>query len=155
MTTQTATIETLTAQVKTLVIGKRQITLSVARQLDVISDKVFDLCFNGWAKSLLGPHIEPTDWYLLNRFLLGDREVFDERFPLLRNFPVPEPEDIVTILGDAFIPFGRINLNQANVNYIGKSSNGDLVLLRTGGRLGALVDKAFGQMPLIVLAGLR
>ena len=155
MTTQTATIETLTAQVKTLVIGKRQITLSVARQLDVVTDKVFDLAFNGWAKSLLGPSLEPIDWYLLNRFLLGDRDGFDERFPTLSNFAVPEPEDLVTILGDGFIPFGRINLNRDNVSYIGKSSGGDLVLLKTGGRLGALVDKAFGQMPLIVLAGLR
>ena len=35
-TTTSATIETLTAQVRTLVVGSRQITLSVAKQLDVV-----------------------------------------------------------------------------------------------------------------------
>lgn len=35
-TTTTATIETLTAEVRTLVLGSRQITLSVAKQLDII-----------------------------------------------------------------------------------------------------------------------
>jgi hypothetical protein len=35
-TTTTATIETLTAEVRTLVVGSRQITLSVAKQLDII-----------------------------------------------------------------------------------------------------------------------
>ena len=35
-TTTTATIETLTAEVRTLVVGSRQITLSVAKQLDFV-----------------------------------------------------------------------------------------------------------------------
>src|ERR1035437_8270191 len=35
-TTTTATIESLTAEVRTLVVGSRQITLSVAKQLDII-----------------------------------------------------------------------------------------------------------------------
>jgi len=35
-TTTTATIETLTAEVRTLVLGSRQITLSMAKQLDVV-----------------------------------------------------------------------------------------------------------------------
>jgi hypothetical protein len=35
-TTTTATIETLTAEVRTLVLGSRQITLSVAKQLDIV-----------------------------------------------------------------------------------------------------------------------
>jgi hypothetical protein len=35
-TTTTATIETLTAEVRTLVVGSRQITLSVAKQLDIV-----------------------------------------------------------------------------------------------------------------------
>ena len=34
--TQTATVETLTAEVRVLMVGSRQITLSVAKQLDVI-----------------------------------------------------------------------------------------------------------------------
>lgn len=32
----TATVETLTAEVRTLMVGSRQVTLSVARQLDVV-----------------------------------------------------------------------------------------------------------------------
>lgn len=36
MSTDTATVETLTAEVRVLMVGNRQITLSVARQLDVI-----------------------------------------------------------------------------------------------------------------------
>lgn len=35
-TTTAATVETLTAEVRTLVVGSRQVTLSVAKQLDVI-----------------------------------------------------------------------------------------------------------------------
>jgi hypothetical protein len=35
-TTTTATIETLTAEVRTLVVGSRQVTLSIAKQLDVV-----------------------------------------------------------------------------------------------------------------------
>jgi hypothetical protein len=35
-TTTTATIETLTAEVRTLIVGSRQVTLSVAKQLDII-----------------------------------------------------------------------------------------------------------------------
>jgi hypothetical protein len=34
--TTTATIETLTAEVRTLVVGSRQITMSVAKQLDIV-----------------------------------------------------------------------------------------------------------------------
>jgi hypothetical protein len=155
MTTQTATVETLTAQVKTLVIGSRQITLSVARQLDVISDKTFEACFRGWAKSLLGPHLDGMDWHALFRFFDGDRALFDERFPMLKHFPVPGPEEIATILGDSFVPFGRINIKIRDVDFIGKDQDGNLVLLKTGGSVGMLVHKAFGGMPLIVLAGLR
>lgn len=35
--TTTATVETLTAEVRTLVVGSRQVTLSVAKQLDVVT----------------------------------------------------------------------------------------------------------------------
>ena len=35
-TTATATIETLTAEVRTLVVGSRQVTLSIAKQLDIV-----------------------------------------------------------------------------------------------------------------------
>jgi hypothetical protein len=35
-TTTTATLETLTAEVRTLVVGARQLTLSIAKQLDII-----------------------------------------------------------------------------------------------------------------------
>ncbi len=155
MTTQTAKIETLTAQVKTLVIGKRQITLSVARQLDVISSNVFWPDFVGWCKSLLGPNSQPDDFFMMQDFILGDRIRFDERYPMLRSFPVPEAEEVSQILGDAFVPFGRVNIDRANVNYIGKNRDGDLVLLSTARGLSSLIDKAFGKMPLIVLAGLR
>ena len=40
MSTNTATVETLTAEVRVLMVGSRQITLSVARQLD--SYNIFD-----------------------------------------------------------------------------------------------------------------
>lgn len=36
MTAQQATVETLTAEVRTLVVGARQVTLSIANQLDVV-----------------------------------------------------------------------------------------------------------------------
>lgn len=36
MSAETATVETLTAEVRTLVVGSRQVTLSVARQLDTV-----------------------------------------------------------------------------------------------------------------------
>lgn len=51
--TSTATVETLTAQVHTLVIGTRQITLSVAKQLDVIN--LPDLAVMGRVK-IAGKH---------------------------------------------------------------------------------------------------
>ena len=155
MTTQTAAIQTLTAQVKTLVIGKRQVTLSIARQLDVISSNVFRPNFVGWCKSLLGPDLQHDDYYIMQDFLTGNRALFDQRYPMLQSFAVPEPEEIAEILGDAFVPFGRVNLNRANVNYIGRSREGELVLLSTARGLSSLVHKAYGEMPLIVLAGLR
>jgi hypothetical protein len=152
---QTAEIETLTARVKTLVIGNRQVTLSIARQLDVLSSDVFRLDFVGWCKSLLGADMPRDDYYMLEEFLLGNRKSLDERYPMLKSFPVPEPEEVAKILGDAFVPFGRVNLGRANVNYIGKNRNGDLVLLSTARGFSSLIDKAYGEMPLIVLAGLR
>jgi len=152
---QTAEIETLTARVQTLVIGNRQVTLSVARQLDVISSEVFRPDFMGWCKSLLGPDISQADYRDVVDFLLGDRGLFDQRFPMLKSLPVPEPEDFAKILGDAFVPFGRVNLGRTNVNYIGKNRSGDLVLLSTAKGFSSLIEKAYGNMPLIVLAGLR
>jgi len=155
MARQTAEIQTLTAQVKTLVIGNRQVTLSIARQLDVISSNVFWLDFIGWCKSLLGANSQPEDFFMMQDFITGDRVQFDERYPMLRSFAVPEPDEVAQILGDAFVPFGRVNLNRPNVNYIGKNREGDLVLLSTARGLSSLVNKAYGEMPLIVLAGLR
>jgi hypothetical protein len=155
MTTQTAAIQTLTAQVKTLVIGKRQVTLSIARQLDVISSNVFRPNFVGWCKSLLGPDLQHGDLYIMEDFLTGNRAAFDQRYPMLQSFAVPEPEEVAQILGDAFVPFGRVNLGRTNINYIGRNSDGDLVLLSTARGLSSLVNKAYGEMPLIVLAGLR
>lgn len=38
----TATVETLTAEVRTLVVGARQVTLSVARQLDWVSAAILE-----------------------------------------------------------------------------------------------------------------
>jgi hypothetical protein len=152
---QTAEIETLTARVKTLVVGNRQVTLSIARQLDVLSTDVFRPDFVGWCKSLLGADMPMDDYYTLEQFLLGNRKPLDERYPMLKSFPVPEPKEVAKILGDAFVPFGRVNLGRTNVNYIGKNRNGDLVLLSTVRGFSSLIDKAYGEMPLIVLAGLR
>jgi hypothetical protein len=154
MTAQTATVETLTAQVSTLVVGSRQVTLSVARQLDVMSDKTLYACFFGWVKSILGPTAHATDLWCVRQFVHNDREAFDERFPMLRDFPVPDAREMADILGDSFVPFGRINIGKPNVNYIGKNSAGELVLLNSS-TIGDLIDIAFGHMPLIVLAGLR
>lgn len=42
MTKQTATVETLTAEVRVLVVGNRQVTLSVYRQLDNIDPEWFE-----------------------------------------------------------------------------------------------------------------
>ena len=154
MGAQTATVETLTAQVSTLVIGSRQVTLSVARQLDVMSDKTLYACFFGWAKSVLGPTANATDLWCLKQFVHGDREEFDKRYPMLRDFPIPNAQEMSEILGDSFVPFGRVNLGKPNVKYIGKNRAGELVLLNSSSVQG-LMDIAFGQMPLIVLAGLR
>lgn len=38
MASATATVETLTAEVRTLVVGSRQVTMSVAKQLDVVGE---------------------------------------------------------------------------------------------------------------------
>ncbi|HKO85632.1 MAG TPA: hypothetical protein VJ140_13990 [Actinomycetota bacterium] len=42
MGTETATVETLTAEVRVLMVGSRQVTLSVARQLDVVHPSVLE-----------------------------------------------------------------------------------------------------------------
>jgi hypothetical protein len=82
----TATVETLTAEVRVLMVGSRQITLSVARQLDVVS--LWDI--NAWNRVRLG---RDRDRFVIGR-RAGSTDLVLAEYDSLDNIHVLRAKDI-------------------------------------------------------------
>lgn len=136
--TTTATVETLTAEVRVLMVGNRQITVSVARQLD-------------WFEV---DDDEAQDFRPFGRVRTGDKS--GERFEPCRE------RDRGAQRGGNQGRWGRWVSCEWDFEWIGRGSAGSLILVRMMGNGLTNGDdewnrqiEAWKELPLIVLAGLR
>ncbi|MCV7316314.1 hypothetical protein H7J77_12285 [Mycolicibacillus parakoreensis] len=161
MTTTTATVETLTAEVRVLQVGNRQITLSVAKQLDA-----FDLCQD-----------EALDFTPFGRIRTGRKgETFVPctfSAPGAEWFPVSGKENVCKrflerhtclhrqkYVGTNIVcgRYERLELRPYDFEWIGRNYAGDLIVVCAHSTDAELDDDEFSgwkELPLIVLAGLR
>ena len=157
MTTTTATVETLAAEVRVLQVGNRQITLSVAKQLDA-----FDLCED-----------EALNFTPFGRIRTGRKgETFvpcsagssgAEWFPLdagrgcnrSPNCWHPKRHVGPHLMCGRYM---RFELRPYDFEWIGRHRTGELIVIcahSTDSELDEDVFAAWRELPLIVLAGLR
>lgn len=134
--TTTATVETLTAEVRVLTVGNRQVTVSVARQLD-------------WFEV---DDDEAQGFTPFGRVRTGDKS--GERFEPCRQ----RDRGAQTMHGR----WGRWVSSEWDFEWIGRASSGSLILVRmmrngltSGDDEWNRQIRSWQELPLIVLAGLR
>lgn len=125
-----ATVTTLTAEVRTLVIGARQVTLSVFNQLDSVDYTAIE------PFGRVSPR--GAAWHELHVVGRATRGV--SVGALVRSW-VPTSEAMIMLEADQFVP-GGFSIKWRQLNEHGRDE------------LDALVDD-WTDLPLIVLAGLR
>ena len=185
MSATTATVETLKAEVRTLMVGNRQVTLSVAKQLDRVplnELEVFGRIHLGKESNLVvGRHVE-SGALALSSFrsfkpFIGFIELTDGAEPLL-DYPMVcsslnnrldngfrlALDDVPFILADRNIrrcqisghfPYSRDSCDNWDPGSFGETFRKELQRQREAYERKVSVNRAAAESPLIVLAGLR
>lgn len=178
MSTTTTTVETLSAEVRTLVVGKRQITLSVFRQLDCVPleqcqafgrvrDKGSDALLVGRDRDsgalVRSWYFEPWEPVMRGPFVIGPNDLGGETVTVCGSISAEGlyfEEELVGFLPDAVTKCGVAGHGFGVTG--GRCSH-----WHTNGlddRIRAAIDRrqqiramhlAAAELPLIVLAGLR
>jgi hypothetical protein len=154
----TATVETLAAEVRVLQVGNRQVTLSVAKQLD--SFTTYDdesLNFEPFGRIRTGAkgekyvHCSPSDkgaeWFPLPIAGLCDRAHYGCRHP-------KRSVNGVSMCGYT----ERLEQREYDYEWVGRyTPTGALIVIQAHNGDDGLVDEfaSWRELPLIVLAGLR